>query len=306
MLSLFLLLPKDLGNTLSAKYFLALLSSPTSHVVLHHTLSSASSVPVFPFTAFLGSCSCSVNCVCSRGTRTSFCHVPFLCWAKLLTSVPSVWQVHGILSHPLQCQHRLHVWEECQLLWHRGGTKTWCSPAPSSQNHYCSDQPCWPGLFVVPGNFPALFCVWEPERCSSALKWKSHGSISLEGPGDMRQAACRVWTVTHKSIGGWLCQVSGVCRETRKVEFCVLAPKFSLCFPAPACSQRPCGTQLHLLPSDLCKVSGPSGTAQPAKPMPAPWLVFNSPRALANILPLWAGRRLGNRGCCVEPFVGLA
>lgn len=93
-------------------------------------------------------------CLLKRSEGTMAC--AFSRWAMLLTSIPSVWQVHGILSHSLQCQHRLHVWEECQLLWHRGGTKTWCSPAASSQNHYCSYQPCWPSLFMVSGNFPAL------------------------------------------------------------------------------------------------------------------------------------------------------
>lgn len=94
----------------------------------------------------------------------------------------------------------------------------------------------------------------------------------------------------------WVVVQSVVSAEACRVGRCIPSPKHSLCFSAPACTQWPCGTQLHLLPSDFCQISGASGTAQPAKPLSAPWLVFDSPGPLANILPLWAGRMSGGRG----------
>lgn len=117
-----------------------------------------------------------------------------------------------------------------------------------------------------------------------------------QGAGEVTQAASEWGQLHTKALVGGCAESVGVSTEMCKVEFCVPAPKFSLCFSAPACSQRPCGAQLHLLPSDLCEIPGPSGTAQPAKPLPAPRLVFNSPGALANLLPLWAGTSFGSRG----------
>lgn len=154
------------GTWESSKYFLSFVSFPNflCHVpppLFESRLCQICTPLRIP--CITGEVQLCCSCVCWRGSRASW-GCAFSCWAMLLTSIPSVWQVHGILSHSLQCQHRLHVWEECQLLWYRGGTKTWCSPAASSQNHYCSDQPCWPSLFVVSGNFPALCWGRGPHR----------------------------------------------------------------------------------------------------------------------------------------------
>lgn len=85
-------------------------------------------------------------------------------------------QVHGLLSLPLECQHRLHVWKKCQLLWHRGCSKEVCCLTAQSQGHSIAYQPSWQSLLVVSGTLQLslilqifFFFLWSDTQKISSL-----------------------------------------------------------------------------------------------------------------------------------------
>lgn len=119
----------------------------------------------------------------------------------------AVHQVYGVLSPALQHKFRLLLWEECQLLWLRGGRSEGCGSPAQSQDHHHPHQPSWQSLLLVPGLSHLMNNLMMNNR-SALLKM------------------IRMWWGVCLRLD-WLCALFSVCPQHQRAHDDPVALKYS-------------------------------------------------------------------------------